>query len=652
MRGNASLVPKASAEAIGCVRLRIDFREGDHLTNMWSGVIGSIRGRPTCRSVEIDTALPKHRAAEGDLILSANPVRGVSAGVDRIRWNNLSVIEQQLQTTQTVARSSAKSDARPSGDSIPTAMGTLCREGERPLISLLTPVHDPDPAILIETLASVRRQTFGDWELCIADDGSNNPRVIAILNEAAEQDSRIRIARNEQAGGISRATNTALGIATGQYIALLDHDDVLADDALEAVATEIGRAPGVDMLYTDEDVFDDERIIAAFLKPSWSPDLMRSQMYTCHLSIYRRSLALEVGGFRPEFDGSQDYDFALRISERTDRIVHIPRVLYHWRSHEKSVAGDIEAKLYAFSAARRAITEHLERTGIDGKVNFGGKRGIYRMVYTPDRADSVSMILPVTNANQSFLRELHAASRSWLAGEYDAWDLTVVGSSDAIDACADVLPTSLRDKRLRAVQTEPALDRSAMFNFAAQSANADFLVLLEGPWQALSRDWLSCLVGFASRSDVGAVGAKTVAPDGRVEHGGVVLWDGLPLPLGHGTTHGDSGPMYLLEVAANLCAVSGTMATRQENFDLLGGLDSNFTALAEVDFCLRALERGFRIVTAPDALLRRANNSPAVNDTRELAVFSGRWRARVGDDTYFSSDARALLTGLAPTLNA
>ena len=212
--------------------------------------------------------------------------------------------------------------------------------------------------MLEEAIASVRAQTFTHWELCLVDDGSTDPEIIAALQRHAASDPRIHLTRRDTAGGISAATNAALHIATGDYIALLDHDDTLTPDALQHVADTIAAQPDLDMIYSDEDVVGDAGAVERHPKPGWSPEHMAALMYTCHLGVYRRSLAVELGGFQSRFDGCQDYDFVLRLIERTDRIAHIPRILYHWRAHATSTAGG-DAKPYAYLAQPAAIAEHL-----------------------------------------------------------------------------------------------------------------------------------------------------------------------------------------------------------------------------------------------------------------------------------------------------
>ena len=313
---------------------------------------------------------------------------------------------------------------------------TIVHDG--PLISLLTPVHDPDPGYLDDLLARVRAQTFADWELCLVDDGSEDPRVRAILDGAPASDPRIRLQRRSQSGGISAATNDALTMAIGTYIALLDHDDLLASDALQVVADAVTADPALDMLYSDEDhITPIGQRFLPYRKPAGRRTLSL-QMYTCHLGVFRRQLALDVGGFRREFDGSQDYDFVLRVVERTDRIRHIDRILYHWRVHERSAASGADAKPYAYGAARRAVQGHLDRGGVSATVQLGDLTGTYRTVYEVDPNVSVDVVLPVVGLGDFDDRAVQVRRALAMAG-HERWQLVLAGSDVDVRRCADVL---------------------------------------------------------------------------------------------------------------------------------------------------------------------------------------------------------------------
>jgi len=252
----------------------------------------------------------------------------------------------------------------------------------RPRFSVITPVFRPPPGVLRETIASVRAQTCADWELCLVDDASLSSDVAAVLDEAAGDDPRVRVSYRSENGGIVAATNDALAMARGEFVAFLDHDDLLDPRALSCVANAIDEHPEVDYLYTDEDKIDEVgRRFDPFFKPDWSIDRLRGQMYTCHLSVIRRSLLEEVGGVREGFDGAQDYDLVLRVAERARGIVHVPGALYHWRALASSAASGGSAKPYAYDAGSRAIAEHLERVGFPAEHEHDETNpGVYRLV--------------------------------------------------------------------------------------------------------------------------------------------------------------------------------------------------------------------------------------------------------------------------------
>jgi hypothetical protein len=458
--------------------------------------------------------------------------------------------------------------------------------------------------MLEHMIASVLEQSFADWELCLFDDGSTDPRVIEALRRAAS-DPRVRLERGEKKGGISAATNAALSMARGEYIALLDSDDLLAPGALEQVNAALRERPDTDMVYSDEEVFDEKAGSShIFAKPNWSPDLLRSQMYTCHLGVYRRSLAEEVGGFRSELDGSQDFDFVLRVTERTERVLHIPRVLYRWRAHAGSTAGDSGAKPAAYPAGRLAIARHLERTGVEADVHFGPWDGIYRVVHRP--RVGLELAVGLTGADEE--------ARSALV--------------EALEAEAARDGHSLRVER-----------RGTVAEAGAACAGADVIALFDGDVEPLTRLWLRRLLGFALQPGVAAVGATTLAPDGRVEQGGIAIDDGLPVPMMFAAGAGDPGPLGVGVLPANVAAVSGVVAFGGAGFRTLGGLDPELGWLAVPDLCLRGLAAGLRVVTAPDVLLRRRGGHGFVNELGALVEFRRRWSGAFPRDPYFDLDS-------------
>ncbi len=339
---------------------------------------------------------------------------------------------------------------------------------------MLTPVHDPPVQMLEEAIHSVQAQTFADWELCLVDDSSTRPEVLSALERHAASDSRIRLKRRETAGGISAATNTALELATGDYIALLDHDDTLVPDALQRVAQQIAAQPDLDMIYSDEDVVDDDGAIEHHPKPGWSPEHMSALMYTCHLGVYRRALAVDLGGFRSQFDGCQDYDFVLRFMERTDRITHIPRILYHWRAHAMSTAGG-DVKPYAYLSQPAAIADHLKRTGVDAEVQFAHVPGIHRIVYRVRPSTTVDLVLAIADPDG-----LAEAATSWLAQPHPAWRVVIAGPAESLDAATSaIVSAGVIDPRIVAVPTGPGDGPATALAAAAGAATSEHLLLME-----------------------------------------------------------------------------------------------------------------------------------------------------------------------------
>ena len=637
LRARVSLRGNGDAHPTGVARARVvtQARDGSR-RELWSGLVGSLRGRRARPFLEVDVPLPAG-GEPVDLLLCASRARPFERGLARLRWE-----DPRIEIKGATGTAATPAPPVEPGETATAPPGDL-------LISILTPVHNPAPQILRAMLDSVLGQSFQGWELCLVDDGSSDPEVIAMLERAAAGDERVRLERHEQAGGISAATNTALRMAGGEYVALLDHDDVLAEDALETVARTIAERPGVDMLYSDEDVFEDlfeDGVrVALFRKPGWSPDLMRSHMYTCHLGVYRRALVDEVGGFRSEFDGSQDYDLVLRVTERTDRIVHIPQILYHWRSHEGSVAENLAAKPHAFAAARRALAEHLDRTGVEGEVHFDAQRCWYRIDYPRAATAGIALILPVAAAGEAFAAGLARAAGSWLAASEPAWELVLAGPERDLERCRAALPDAVAGERLRLVEASP--DRAEAINRAVAASTTAQLVLLDSPVEPLTSGWLTRLASLSAQEGIAAAGAKTLALDGRVEHAGLVLREGLPAPVQLAADQIEPGPMAVLQVTVNFAALTGTVATSRATFERQGGLDPRFDRLAVADFCLRAWSEGRRVVSSPNVVVRRTEAEPALNDLAELVGFQAEWRRRLGPlDPYFGARAAATLTGV------
>jgi O-antigen biosynthesis protein len=503
-----------------------------------------------------------------------------------------------------------------------------------PLISVLMPVHDPDPRYLEEAIASVRNQTFAGWQLCLADDGSIDERVREIMRRAVDEDDRIQVTSHQPARGISAATNAALELASGEYIALVDHDDVIAADALAAIAAVLDEDPELDMVYTDEDRMSEdasERMLT-FFKPGWSPELLRSAMYTCHLSVYRRALVRELGGFRSEFDGSQDYDLVLRLTERTQRVAHVPRVLYSWRIHSGSAASGAEGKPHAWEAARRALVEHLKRTGAPGTVELGPSLGWYRVHNGVSPWTPVAVVHPLQDAPRSRAEEAAFvdAIRSYALPARPATELFLAGPFHALQACAELLAApGLGGEQIRFCETESGSHWTAAVNSAAGEADSEFLLVSPELVAVRTGDWWDQLIGIAALDGVGMAGGTVMTAGSRVASGAVVCGDGWPLQVAGGRRK------YAFPfLCANFRMLAGPLVLRRELYDDLGGLDRQLGKFALEDLCLRAGQRNLRAVLCSEVTFAPVPRTSAENDPALLAAFRRRWSSLAADPFY------------------
>ena len=619
LRSRAMLFPHDWRDLRGAVRVVVAMQDGGgSRRELWAGTLrAGDRGRPG--GLAVDCELPPSTTG---ISLQVHPLRHPpERGLARAIW-----VDPVLNDPSAAEEPAGQPD-----------QGHSSVLDEIPLFSVLVPVHDPPIEMLEEAVASVRSQTFESWELCLVDDGSVDPAVIAALDAHAATDARIRVARHPAARGISAATNTAVDLAGGAYIALLDHDDTLAPDALERIAQRIAAEPGLDMVYTDEDIVDGGRQVWVHLKPGWSPDTLRTNGYTCHLGVYRRSLVQEVGGFRSAFDGSQDIDLILRLTERTDRIAHVPAVLYHWRAHPASTAGG-DAKPYAYVAARNAYAAHLQRTGLVGEVGYGPP-GLYRLSAAVGERTRVAIVLAVADA-----RGLAAAAGTWVAQPHREWEAVISAPSASVPDVREALAAAgMPGERLTILESHPSESPSAgaLLRATDQAATrADQLLILQTAAAGLTHDWLSRLAGYAAQDGIAAAGPVLLSPDGRVQNAGVALPDGIALHLLHGTrTSMDDFFGYGTSVH-NVSAVSGVLAMPAATFLELGGLDPTLGELALIDLCVRAGEMGLRIVTVPDVRMRATGPDPSGNDLPALRRLQTRWRLRHDGDPYYNAGYR------------
>ncbi len=523
----------------------------------------------------------------------------------------------------------------------------------RPLISVLTPVYNTEPALLWRTIASVRRQSYPYWELCLVDDASTRDGVADILGRADAADPRIRVLRRGTNGGIVAASNDALAMAQGEFVALLDHDDELAPDALFAVAELVDRHPDADMIYSDEDKLDaDGRPCEPFFKPDWSPEYFLTCMYTAHLGVYRRALALDVGAFRPGYEGSQDYDLVLRIADRTARIHHIPRILYHWRITPESTSAGHGNKTYAHAAGRRALADWLLRNGIEGVAEDNEVAGCYRVRFRVLGEPLVSIVIPtagrvretprgpldlIVNCVESIVRRT----------DYPNYEIVAVTDGELAPETATAL-RGLVGERLRLVPYHAPFNFSEKINLGALHAGGEYLLLLNDDVEPLADEWLRAMLELAQRRPIGAVGAKLHYPTGEVQHAGVVVMDGAPHHVLYRWPEDSRGYYNNLRGTCNYSAVTAAcLMTRRDVFFQVGGMNPEYAVnFNDVDFCLKVREAGYRLVFTPFARLTHyeslSRSAAGVGHVEAEEVFLLRrlWGMRIGRDPYYNQHFR------------
>jgi GT2 family glycosyltransferase len=509
---------------------------------------------------------------------------------------------------------------------------------ERPLISVLMPVYRTAPLDFERAVASVRAQSYANWELCLADDGSESETVRRLLADAAASDTRIRTTALARHGGISAASNAALALARGDYIALLDHDDELAPDALFSMVDAINRHPAAGVLYSDEDKIDAAgRRFEPFFKPDWSPDLLLSENYCCHFLVARRDLVEQAGGFRSEFDPAQDYDLILRLSERTAEVAHIPRVLYHWRAVPGSCAADRNAKPAAVEARRRTVEDHLRRCSPGATAVLGCGQDTLRARYPIPSGSRAAILIP-SGGNVAALRTCLESLTERTT--YRDYEVVLIDNSRGreIDWMARTRGLRCLDWRGR------PFNYSAMNNAAARECGAPLLVFLNDDTEVIEPGWLEAMIELGARPEVGAVGAKLLYPDGRIQHAGVVL--DILRAGGHLFRGSDNRARPYFDfphVIRNVSAVTGAcMLVRAEAFESAGGFDEAMpVSFNDIDLCLRLRRLGLRNLYTPHAVLHHHESLSRARrnltyDPAGFAALRARWGNLLDADPYYS----------------
>ena len=519
------------------------------------------------------------------------------------------------------------------------------------LISVIVPTYETPEKYLREMIDSVRGQTYENWELCIADASDRTDTVRKVIWEYERRETergteRICYRKLEKNAGIAENTNAGIAMANGEYIGLLDHDDLLAPHALRLIADRI-RETGAEMLYTDEDKVDSEgkKHFQPNFKPDYNEDLLRSNNYITHFLTVKRELALRVGGIRSDYNGAQDYDFIFRCAEEAEKIEHIPEILYHWRTHAASTADNPESKLYAYEAGKRAIEGHLARCGESGEVSLLPEYGFYRVKYPLTREPLVSILIP----NKDQVKALSACLDALRKTSYQNTEILIIENNSTEEETFSFYETLKKDPKIRILTWKEGFNYSAINNFGAKEAEGEFLLFLNNDVRCvIDPGWLGEMVSAALRKDVGTVGAKLYYPNNRIQHAGIVIGIGgvagamfVDLPRAR------KGYLNKASLMQDMSAVTAAcMLMKKSVFEEAGGFEEKLAvAFNDVDLCLRVREKGYLIVYDPfaeayhdESRTRGAEDSEEKQRRfyTEIDYMRGRWNRilKEGDPYY------------------
>ena len=519
-----------------------------------------------------------------------------------------------------------------------------------PLVSVLVPVYNPKKAHFEAMIQSVRKQSYRNFELVLANGSPENAEIREVIEKTAAKDKRIRAVDLAENGGISENTNAALKAANGEWIALLDQDDLLTPDALYQMMAALNDHPDSEVFYSDEDKLEDETGFhkEPYFKPDFSPALLDSNNYICHFLMVKKALAENIGGFRKAFDGAQDFDFVLRLTEATEKpVIHVPHILYHWRIHESSTAGNIREKSGASDAGMRVLQDLYQRRELQAEITALELPGRYHAYVTLKEKPLVSVLIPNKDHTDDLKRCIGSLLNKATYGNIEI--IVIENNSEEKETfdCYEELKQA--DSRIRVVTWEREFNYSAINNFGAQYANGEYLLLLNNDTEAITPDFLESMVAQAMQHHTGIVGAKLLYEDNTIQHAGVLtLTEGAAHHVYLYASKDEIGYMGRLIVPCNVSAVTGAcMLVKREVFEKLGGLDEEFAvAYNDVDFCLRALDAGYEVVYDAFAMLYHYESKSRGYDgsskekkkrlEKEAALLYARHGKRDGHDPYYN----------------
>ncbi len=470
-----------------------------------------------------------------------------------------------------------------------------------PLISVAVPAYRTPEKFLAQMIDSLLAQTYGNWELCIANGSPEDGAMKKVLEEYTKKDSRIRVSELTENKGIAGNTNAALEMARGEFVGLLDHDDLLAPNALYEIVRALDEDRTLDAVYTDEDKVTTEldEHFQPHLKPDFNLDLLRSNNYICHFFVVRRSIVQKVGGFCQEFDGAQDHDFIFRCIETAEKVGHIPEILYHWRTHKASTADNPASKMYAFDAGKRAIEAHLKRTGTEGTVSHTPDLGFFRVKYPVQGQPLVSIIIPNKDEKETLKACIDSIREKT---EYPNYEIIIVENNSTTDEIFQYYKELSQDPRIRLLRWKKEFNYSAINNYGVRHANGEYLLFLNNDVTVITPGWIKELLGVCQRPEVGAAGVKLIYPDDTIQHAGCVI--GLGGIAGHmfvDMPANRTGYLHKASILQDMSAVTAAcMMMKRTAFEEAGGFTEKLSvAFNDVDLCLKVRKNHKLIVYDP-----------------------------------------------------
>ena len=490
----------------------------------------------------------------------------------------------------------------------------------RPLISIAVPAYQTPVEFLKQMIESLISQTYPEWELCIANASPDNEEMQRVLADYSAKDSRVRFCNLKENLGIAENTNRAFSMAKGEFMGLLDHDDLLAPNALYEIVQALQDHPQADALYTDEDKVTTEldEHFQPHLKPDFNLDLLRSNNYICHFFVVRRSIVEKAGGFRKEFDGAQDYDFIFRCTENAREVLHVPEILYHWRTHKASTADNPASKIYAFEAGKRAIEANLERTETKGVVSHTQDLGFYRVKYPVQGKPLVSVIIPNKDEKETLQTCMEMLNSNT---SYQNFEIIIIENNSTTDEIFRYYKELSKDPRIHLLRWGKEFNYSAINNFGVAHAKGEYLLFLNNDIKSINPDWMEELLGVCQRPEVGGVGAKLIYPDNTIQHAGCVV--GMGGIAGHmfvDMPADRTGYLHKASLLQDMSAVTAAcLMMKKEVFEEAGGFTEELAvAFNDVDLCLKVRKNNHLIVYDPYAkLYHMESKTRGAEDSKE-----------------------------------